>query len=628
MKKLTAILMGILLVILVFPTAALAFDFEGSTYNDNDFNKLQAFLDTMSDDGVHTNGTRLNPAYESNKPTTWGMGAAILWSSDASNKRITQLSLSISGLKGSLDLSGFTSLTYVGIRDNLITDVNLSGDTAITYLDVRRTLITELDASGLTALNWLTCDECPNLTDVDVSGCTALETLFASGSAADSTDIGKLDTLDVSGCTALEDLSVEKNRLTALDLGGLSSLTDLDIDNNRLTTLDVSGCASLESLDVSYNSFASLDVSKCAALKRLSCMVNQTLSTLTIKGASSLEEVDCSGCHLTALDASGLTNLTDLNCNVNYIETLDVTGDAALESLQCHINELESLSVAGLNNLGMLDCSNNSIMRIEGLSDAVHLQLFGCSDNKIEELDVSGLQYLVYLVCDNNELTSLDVSGDTGLFIVMCSGNRLTTLDLSDSTILGFLLATDNRLISIKAVIMAQPVTLTANGGGYVELYAYDEYYANAVPCTGESFLGWTESDTEAATTVRYDLTVSTPYDLTANFTALELESDNSDGKIYTGGRITLTPNHTGGTWVFDESFLSRDGDTFTALKAGTTRVTYTWEDETVTYDVTITASGLPETGQDFTWVYIAAGGAVLVLAAALLLRKRAARGK
>ena len=98
-----------------------------------------------------------------------------------------------------------------------------------------------------------------------------------------------------------------------------------------------------------------------------------------------------------------------------------------------------------------------------------------------------------------------------------------------------------------------------------------------------------------------------------------QLTASPANGKIFTGGRITITPNVPGGTWDFDTSLLSRDGNIFTGLKAGTTRVTYTVDSQSVYMAVVITQAGMPQTGQDFSpalWLMILAvclGGAALI---------------
>lgn len=102
----------------------------------------------------------------------------------------------------------------------------------------------------------------------------------------------------------------------------------------------------------------------------------------------------------------------------------------------------------------------------------------------------------------------------------------------------------------------------------------------------------------------------------------LALSASVSDGKIYSGGRITITPGIEGGTWSFDASYLSRDGNTFTGLKAGTSRVTYTAEGQTISFDITIAQSELPKTGQDGTWIWILAGAVLAAFAGAVAMKK------
>jgi len=109
-----------------------------------------------------------------------------------------------------------------------------------------------------------------------------------------------------------------------------------------------------------------------------------------------------------------------------------------------------------------------------------------------------------------------------------------------------------------------------------------------------------------------------------------QLTSSDADAKVFVGGRITLTPNIEGGTWDWDEEFFSATFNspaTFTALKVGTSTITYTVEGVSTTYDVTIEAGALPGTGQNFMWAYLlialAAAAALAAIVSAALRKKK-----
>ena len=114
---------------------------------------------------------------------------------------------------------------------------------------------------------------------------------------------------------------------------------------------------------------------------------------------------------------------------------------------------------------------------------------------------------------------------------------------------------------------------------------------------------------------------------------SLQVVTSPADGKIFTGGRITVTPNTPGGTWEYPHDLLSVDisasGAVFTGLKAGTAHVTYTVGSQSISIDVVITQAGMPQTGQDFSpvlWLLIpavCAGGAALAIGAKTRRKKR-----
>ena len=122
--------------------------------------------------------------------------------------------------------------------------------------------LTSLEVSGCTALESLACDH-NQLTVLNVSNNTALQYLWCYNN--------QLMSLNVSGCTALSILNCEQNQLTALDVSDCVALETLDCDDNRLTSLNVSGCLALETLDCESNQFTALDLSNNTALTALYC---------------------------------------------------------------------------------------------------------------------------------------------------------------------------------------------------------------------------------------------------------------------------------------------------------------------------------------------------------------------
>ena len=176
-------------------------------------------------------------------------------------------------------------------------------------------------------------------------------------------------------------------------------------------------------------------------------------------------------------------------------------------------------------------------------------------------------------------------------------------------------------------------VTFDSGGGSVVasqEVMEGDKVTEPADPTlSGNVFGGW-YADEGLTDAWDFDTdTIATSMTLHAKWTRLTLASSDADGTIYTGGRITLTPSLAGGVWDFDEACLSRDGNTFTALKAGNTSVTYTVGGVSIAYEITIKESDLPSTGQNFDWAWLLCGMALVVTGAAcLVLRRRAEKNR
>lgn len=113
-------------------------------------------------------------------------------------------------------------------------------------------------------LKYLTCNDNPGLTYLDVSGLTKLERLECERNAA-------LTELKVTGLSNLRVLSCEQNQLTSLDLTGLTNLRTLSCSSNNLGELNLTGLTSLEIFYCNKNWLTSLDISMLPALTTLRC---------------------------------------------------------------------------------------------------------------------------------------------------------------------------------------------------------------------------------------------------------------------------------------------------------------------------------------------------------------------
>lgn len=113
-------------------------------------------------------------------------------------------------------------------------------------------------------LKYLTCNDNPGLTKIDVRKLTKLETLRCERNAA-------LTELNVTGLSNLWRILCAENKLTELDVSGLTSLSQFNCERNRLTSLNLAGLTSLSLLNCFENKLTELDISMLPALNELKC---------------------------------------------------------------------------------------------------------------------------------------------------------------------------------------------------------------------------------------------------------------------------------------------------------------------------------------------------------------------
>ena len=165
--------------------------------------------------------------------------------------------------------------------------------------------------------------------------------------------------IDLSGNTALQTLICDHNKFTELDISANTKLQLLWCGENSLTALDVSNNTALKNLVCPFNQIISLDVSQNSDLEWLDCG-NNKLSDLKISGNSALKTLYCFGNQLTSLDVSSNDALTQLHFDNNRITSIDVSNNTALEILNCSKNQLTSLDLSNNTALTGLTYDNNN----------------------------------------------------------------------------------------------------------------------------------------------------------------------------------------------------------------------------------------------------------------------------
>ena len=231
---------------------------------------------------------------------------------------------------------------------------------SLTVLFCQNNPLTNLDVSGCTALNSLSCQN-SQLTSLDVSGCTALTTLYCP--------YNLITSLDVSGCTALTDLSCYYNELTSLDVSGCTALTDLLCAYNQLTSLDVSTCTALTYLVCSNNNLTSLNVKNCNNINMdLYAKTNPNLSCIEVdnvawSNANWPNTIDATASFSLNCSGAGISDINESNTLMLYpnpaVSELNILGEGAFSYeisdmsgkifFQGEVNESDKIRIAELN---------------------------------------------------------------------------------------------------------------------------------------------------------------------------------------------------------------------------------------------------------------------------------------
>lgn len=306
---------------------------------------------------------------------------------------------------------------------------------------------------------------------------------------------------DLTGIECFEDLtylSCSNNNLTSLDLSKNTKLETLSCYSNQLTSLDLSKNTELETLDCGSNQLTSLDLSNNQLLKNLYCYKNQ-LTSLDLSNIQVLEKLYCYNNELTSISLHNYTNLNHLECFQNHLQgeavnniisklpqfkegyygyiyfykkespTQNKMTSEQLETIKAKNWNVKQYYYDGYDDLWVDYVPNHDGIYIDEnafpdeifrwyvvyncdkdfdgyLSDdertakkKIDLLLFATSSYYRDIKSFQGIGYfpeLEVLNCGYAQPTSLDLSGNPKLTKLTCNSSYLTSIDLSGNPLL------------------------------------------------------------------------------------------------------------------------------------------------------------------------------------------------
>ena len=120
--------------------------------------------------------------------------------------------------------------------------------------------------------------------------------------------------------------------------------------------------------------------------------------------------------------------------NKNQNKEIKIADKNLLEALLYNPNVNKDrddvITLAEAEAVKTLDISEYYISNLSGLENFKNLEKLDCSDNSIQEINLSDFPNLKELDCSGNKISSLDLSIST-LTKLDCSQNNISSLDLS-----------------------------------------------------------------------------------------------------------------------------------------------------------------------------------------------------
>lgn len=225
------------------------------------------------------------------------------------------------------------------------------------------------------------------------------------------------------------------NNLTELDLSGCPDLKTLYCSNNQLTHFDFTQVPKMNHLVIAGNPYEKLDVSMLTGLNYFNFGgENMTEAPIMSANNQSITGLSSDGGKFESIDLSILPNLETLQISGGAIQSIDITGHPKLQEVNLYSTQIEgALDLSDLQDLTLVRINENSNLTSLSTANCANLEKLYCYGNGISSLDISYCPKMEFLTANNNNaLKTLNIAG-TGQVMWDFYDYQLISITLSEA---------------------------------------------------------------------------------------------------------------------------------------------------------------------------------------------------
>jgi uncharacterized repeat protein (TIGR01451 family) len=229
------------------------------------------------------------------------------------------------------------------------------------------------------------------------------------------------------------------------DANFLNKIIESNVDRNNDGLIQISEAESITFLSVSARNIVSMEgIQAFKNLTYLECNWND-IEQLDVSNLKKLEQLHCSGNEITELIYHHDGDALEIfDCSDNKLNEIKYGTNLSQKELNIGGNSIEVVDLEGYPNLEVFKCYNNSPLREISFTYNIAIKEIGINQSQIEQVDFSNNTYLENLYLSGNDIDNIDLSNNKLLESLSITNTGVNNLNLSNNVVLQSLRVDNN----------------------------------------------------------------------------------------------------------------------------------------------------------------------------------------